>query len=193
MDCSTPGFSVLYHLLDLAQTQVRSVRDTIQPSCPSSFPTLAAFRIFSNESALRILWPKYWHFSFNMKWSGVKVTQSCPTLSYPMDYTVHGILQAGIVEWVAFPFSRGSSQPRNQTGVFCIADGFFTNWAIREAFSFRISPSNEYSALIFLRIDWLDLLAIQGTLKSLLQHHSWKASIFQHSVLLTVQLSHPYM
>ena len=55
------------------------------------------------------------------------------TLCDPMDYTVHGILQARILEWVAFPFSRGSSQPRDRTGVYCIADGFFTNWAVREA------------------------------------------------------------
>ena len=54
----------------------------------------------------------------------VKVTQLCPTLCDPMDYTVHGILQARILEWVAFPFSRGSSQPRNRTQVSCIAGGF---------------------------------------------------------------------
>ena len=59
--------------------------------------------------------------------------------------------------------------------------------------SFRISPSNEYSGLISFRIDWLDLLAVQGTLKSLLQHHSSKASILWHSALFIVQLSYPYM
>ena len=59
--------------------------------------------------------------------------------------------------------------------------------------SFCISLSNEYSELISFRMDWLDLLAVQGTLKSLLQHHSSKASILQHSAFLTVQLSHPYM
>ena len=57
----------------------------------------------------------------------------------------------------------------------------------------RISPSNEYSGLIFLRIDWLDLLAVQGTLKSLLQHHSSKVSILWRSTFFIVQLSHPYM
>ena len=57
----------------------------------------------------------------------VKVTQSCPTLCNPMDYTVHGILQARILEWVAFPFSRGSSQPRDQTQVSRIAGGFITS------------------------------------------------------------------
>ena len=59
--------------------------------------------------------------------------QSCPTLCDPMDYTVCGILQARILEWVTFPFSRGSSQPRDRPRVSCIADGFFTNWAVREA------------------------------------------------------------
>ena len=61
------------------------------------------------------------------------------------------------------------------------------------SFSFSISPSNEYSGLISSRMDWLDLLAVQGTLKSLLQHHSLKASILQHSAFFIVQLSHPYM
>ena len=85
---------------------------------PSIFPNI---RVFSNESALRIRWPKYWSFSFSF------------------------------------------------------------------------SPSNEYSGLISFRIDWLDLLAVQGTLKSLLQHHSSKAPILWHSASFIVQLSHPYM
>ena len=85
---------------------------------PSIFPSN---RVFSNESALQIRWPKYWSFSFN------------------------------------------------------------------------ISPSNEYSGLISFRMDWLDLLAVQGTLKSLLQQHSSKASILVRSALFTVQLSHPCM
>ena len=62
----------------------------------------------------------------------VKITRSCPTLCDPMDYTVHGILQARILEWVAFPFFRGSSQPRDWTQVSCIAGGFFTSRATRE-------------------------------------------------------------
>ena len=65
-------------------------------------------------------------------------------------------------------------------------------WPKYWSFSFSISPSNEHPGLIF-RMDWLDLLAVQGTLESLLQHHSSKASIFQHSAFLTVQLSRPYM
>ena len=66
-------------------------------------------------------------------------------------------------------------------------------WPKYWSFSFSISPSNEYSGLISFRIDWLDLLAVQGTLKSLLQHHSSKASILQHSAFFIVQLSHLYM
>ena len=60
------------------------------------------------------------------------------------------------------------------------------------SFSINISPSNEYSGLISFRMDWLDLLAVQGTLKNLLQHHNSKASILQHAAFFTVQLSHPY-
>ena len=85
---------------------------------PSIFPSI---RVFSNESALCIMWPKYWSFSFN------------------------------------------------------------------------ISPSNEHRRLTFFRMDWLDLLAVQGTLKSLLQHHSSKVSILRRSTFFIVQLSQPYM
>ena len=68
-----------------------------------------------------------------MKWSEVKVAQSCPIPWDPMDYTVPGILQARMLECVAFPFSRGSSSPRDRTWVSGIADRFFTIWATREA------------------------------------------------------------
>jgi len=126
MDCSTPGFPVLHHLLELAQTHVHQVSDTIQPSRPLSSPLLLplifpSIRVFSSELALCIRWPKYWNFSFS------------------------------------------------------------------------INPSNDYLGLISFRIDWLDLLAVQGTLKSLLQHHSSKASILQPSAFFVVQISHPYM
>ena len=84
-------------------------------------PILPSIRVFSNESTLRMRWPKYWSFSFS------------------------------------------------------------------------ISPSKEHPGLISFRMDWLDLLAVQGTIKSLLQHHSSKASILRHSAFFTVQLSYPYM
>ena len=71
--------------------------------------------------------------SHKVKWSEVKVARSWPTLCDSIDCTVHGILQARILKWVAFPFSRGSSQPRNRTQVSHIAGGFFTSWATKEA------------------------------------------------------------
>ena len=79
-------------------------------------------------------------------------------------------------------FQASGSFPRSQ---------FFASGG--QSFSFSISPSNEYSGLISIRINWFDLLAVQGTLKSLLQHHSSKASILRCSAFFTVQLSHPYM
>ena len=126
MDCSTPSFPVLHHLLELSQTHVHWVGDAIQPSHPLSFPSLPALifpsiRFFSNKSALCIRRPNYWSFNIS------------------------------------------------------------------------IGPSNEYTGLIFFRIDWFDLLAVQGTLKSLLQHHSSKASILQCSVFYIIQLSHSHM
>ena len=125
MNCSMPGLPVHHQLLELTQTHVHWVGDAIQPSHPLSSPSppsiFPSIRVFSNESALHIRWPKYWSFSF------------------------------------------------------------------------FISCSNEHPGLISFRMDWLDLLAVQGTLKSLLQHHSSKASILQCSAFLTVQLSHPYM
>ena len=77
--------------------------------------------------------------------------------------------------------------------VFSNESAFHIRWPKYWSFSFSISPSNEYSGLISFRIDWLDLLAVQETLKSLLQHHSSKASILQRSAFFMVQLSHPYM
>ena len=91
----------------------------------------------------------------------VKVVQLCPTLCNPVDYTVHGILQARILEWVAFPFSRGSSQPRDQTQVSHITGGFFTSWATRVSigyilFSEPSAGSKEYlSSVQLLSRVWL--------------------------------------
>ena len=77
--------------------------------------------------------------------------------------------------------------------VFSNESAFRIKWPKYWSFSFSISPSNEHSGLISFRTDWLDLLAVQGTLKSLLQHHSSKESILPHSAFFIVQLSHPYM
>ena len=126
MNHSMPGLPVHHQLPEPTQTHVHRLGDAIQPSHPLSSPSPPAFnlssiRVFSNESVLRIRWPKCWSFSFNIR------------------------------------------------------------------------PSNEYSGLISFRIDWLDLLTVQGTLKSLLQHHSSKASILRRSAFFIVQLPHPYM
>ena len=77
--------------------------------------------------------------------------------------------------------------------VFSSESVLHIRWLKYWSFSFSISPSNEYSGLVSFRMDWFDLLAVQGTLKSLLQHYSSKASILRHSAFFTVQLSHPYM
>ena len=77
--------------------------------------------------------------------------------------------------------------------IFCNESALHIRWPKCWRFSFNISPSNEHPGLISFRMDWLGLLAVQGTLKSLLQHHRLKASILQHSAFFIVQLSHPYM
>ena len=77
--------------------------------------------------------------------------------------------------------------------VFSNESALHIRWLKYWSFSFNINPSNEHPGLISFRMDWLDLLAVQGTLKSLLQHHSSKASILLHSACFIVQLSHPYM
>ena len=82
----------------------------------------------------------------------------------------------------SFPMSQLCASAAQSTGVS----------VFQSQLSFNISPSNEHPGLISFRMDWLDLLAVQGTLKSLLQHHSWKASVLQHAAFFMVQLSHSY-
>ena len=121
-----PGLPVHHQLLELTQIHVH---ESVMPSNHLILyhpllllpPILPIIRVFSNESTLRMRWPKYWNFSFS------------------------------------------------------------------------ISPSNEHPGLISFRMDWLDLLAVQGTLKNLLQHHSSKAPVLLWSVFFRVQLSHPYI
>ena len=134
------------------------------------------------------------------------VTQSCLTLWDPMDCSMPGFpvlhylpeLAQTHVHWVSdatqllsFLLLLPSIFPSIR--VFPNKSVLPIRWPKYWSFSFSISPFNEYSGLIFFRMDWLDLLAVQGTLKSLLQHHNSKASILQHSAFFIVQLSHPYM
>ena len=116
----------------------------------------------------------------------------CPSLT-PGDYSnscllyqwCHPTISSSVI-----PFSRLQTFPASGSFQLLVLR---IRWPKYWSFSFSISPSNEYSGLISFRMDWLNLLAVQGTLKSLLQHHSSKASILQHSAFFIVQLSHPYM
>ena len=103
------------------------------------------------------------------------------------------------VHWVgdaiqpSHPLSSPSPPIPPSIRVFSNESALHMRWPKYWSFSFSISPFNEHPGLVSFRMDWLDLLAVQGTLKSLLQHHSSKASILQRSAFFTVQLSHPYM
>ena len=131
-----------------------------------------------------------------------------PTLCYPKDYSTPGssVLQYLLefaqirVPWVSdaiqpsHPLSFASPPALNlsQHQVFSSQPVLHIRWP-KDWSCFSISPSNEYSGLISFRIDWFDLLAVQGTLKSVLQHHKMKASVLRCSAFFMVQLSHPYM
>ena len=136
------------------------------------------------------------------------VTQSCPTLCYPMNHSTPGLP----VHHQLLEFTQTSIEsvmpsshlilchplfllPRIPPSirVFSNESTLHMRWPKYWSFSFRIIPSKKHPGLISFRMDWLDLLAVQGTLKSLLQQHSSKASILRPSVFFTVQLSHPYM
>ena len=129
MDCSLPNSSV-YGILQariLDGLPFPSPGDFLHPGMePRSF-------VLQADSLLSELLRKP---ECLLKWNEMKVAQLCLTLCDPMDYSVHGILQARIPEWVAFLFSRGSSQYRDRTQVSCIAGRFFTSWATREAWVF---------------------------------------------------------
>ena len=137
------------------------------------------------------------------------VTQLCPTLCDPMDCCMPGLpvhhqlpeFTQTHVHWVSdaiwqsHPLSSLSSLTFNLSQHQSLFKWVSSShrWPKYWSFSFSISPSNEHSGLISFRIDWLDLLAVHGTLESLLQHHSSKASILQCSAFFIVRLSHPYM
>ena len=149
------------------------------------------------------------HGDFPRMFQFSSVAQSCPTLCNPMDCTTpglpvhHQLLEPTqtLVHWVggAVQPSHPLWSPSPPASIYP-SIRVFSNESLRRirwpkywSFSFNISPSNEYSGMISFRMDWLDLFAVQGTLKSLLQHHSSKASILWCSTFFIVQLSHPYM
>ena len=136
------------------------------------------------------------------------VAQLYPTPCDPIDCSTQGVpVHQQLLELTQMHTHQGGEtiQPSHalpspslpyfnlsQLKVFSKESVLHIRWPKYWGFSFSISPSNEYSGLISFRVDWLDLIVVQGTLKSLLQHHSSKASILQHSAFI-VQLSHPYM
>ena len=124
----------------------------------------------------------------------------CSTPGFPVhhqlpEFTQTHVHQVGDAIQPSHPLSSPSPPAPNPSSirVFSNESTLCMRWPQYWSFSFNISPSNEHPGLISFRMDWLDLLAVQGTLKSLLQHHSSKASILQHSAFFIVQLSHPYM
>ena len=152
-------------------------------------------------------WTTHKETSASVQFSSI--TQSCPTLCNPMD-AAHQASLSITNSWSLLKLmSIESVMPSNHLilcrphlllpsifpsiRVFSSESVLHISWPKYWSFSFNISPSYEYSVLISFRMDWLDLLAVQGTLKSLLQHHSSKASILQCSAFFIVQLSHPCM
>ena len=137
------------------------------------------------------------------------VAQSCPTLCDPMNHSTPGLPVHHQLQSSPKLMSIKSVMPSSHLilchpllllppipsiiRVFSNESTLRMRWPKYWSFSFRISPSNEHPGLISFRMDWLDLLAVQETLKSLLQHHCSKASILRRSAFFTVQLSHPYM
>ena len=137
------------------------------------------------------------------------VAQPCPTLCDPMDCSTQASLSITNSRSSLKLMSIELVMPSNHHTLCCpllVMPSIFPSirvfsnesalcisWPNYWSLSFSISPSNEYSGLISFRMDWLDLLAVQGTLKSLFQHHSLKASVHQRSAFFIVQLSHPYM
>ena len=137
------------------------------------------------------------------------VIKSCLTLWDPMDYSTPGLpvpqclleFAQVHVRWVGNAIQQSHlwllSSPLPSIPpiirVFSNESALHIRWPRYWSFSFSISPCSKYSGLISFRMDWLDFIAVQGTLKSVLQHHSWKASILWCSAFFMVQLSHPYM
>ena len=126
------------------------------------------------------------------------VTPCCSMPGFPVHHQLPELAQTPI-RWVRdaiqppHPLSPPSPPALNLTQQFSNESARHIKWPKYWSFSFSISPSNEYSGLISFRIDWFDLIAVQGILKSFLQHHRLKASVLRHAASFMVQLSHPYM
>ena len=125
---------------------------------------------------------------------GLKHTRLlCPLLSPRACSNPCSLSMSGDAIQPSHPLLLPSPPASNLSSIWVFSNESILHIRWPNYLSFSTSPSNEYSGLIFFRIDWFDLLAVQGTLKSLLQHHSSKASILHHSAFFIAQLSHPYM
>ena len=167
---------------------------------PSSLYHTALLVLLANDT---------WSIAFILSIQLSSVVQSCLTLYDRMNRSTPGlpvhhqlpeftqthVHRVGDAIQPSHPLSSPSLLPPipPSISVFSNESTLHMRWPKYWSFNFSISFLNEHPGLISFRMDWLDLLAVQGTLKSLLQHHSSKASLFQHSAFFTVQLSHPYM
>ena len=165
---------------------------------------LMGYGAWGHKESDNYLATKQWTTYTSVQFSSV--TQSCLTLCNPMDCSTPGLPVYHRVYSNSCPLSWWCHLTISFSGVpffsclqsFTASGSFQMNqlrisWPKYWSFSFNISPSNEYSGLISFRMNWLDLFAVQGTLKSLLQHHSSKASILWCSAFFMAQVSHPYM
>ena len=191
-DCSIEFFQVF-----LSLDSVSSNEFSLSPSLSSLLPLL------------KLDYSKFKLYTLSPSVQFSSVAQSCLTLSTPWTTAHQASLSITNSRSPPKPMSIKSMMPSNHLILCCpvlLLPSIFPSirvfsnesvlhirWPKYWSFSFNISPSNEHPGLISFRMDWSDLLAVQGTLKSLLQHHSSKASILQCSAFFTVQLSHPYM
>ena len=185
-----PGLPVHRQLLEFTQTHVHRVSDAIQPSHPLSSPSSPAFSLssissveFSHSVMSNSVTP--WITACKASLSIINSRSSLKLTSIESVMpSSHLILCCPLL---LLPPILPSIRVFSSQSTLCM------RWPKYWSFSFSISPSNEYSGLISYRIDWLNLLVVQGALKSLFQHHSSKASVLRHSAFFIVQLSYPYM
>ena len=143
--------------------------------------------VFSSVQLLSCVWLFGPHEPQHTRPPCPSPTPGVHTNPCPLSWWCHPTISSSVIPLLLLPSIFPSMRVFSNESALCI------RWPKYWSFSFNISPTNEHPGLISFRMDWLDLLAVQGTLKSLLQHHSSKAPILQHSAFFTVQLSHPYM
>ena len=186
---SMSGFPVLHYLMKFAQTHIHCVNEDIQQSHPLSPPSPPVLFNFSSVQSLSRVW------LFVTPWitahqASVSITNSRSLLKAT---SIESVMPSNHLILCHPLLLLPSFFPSRSIRVFSNESTLCMRWPKYWSFSFSTSLSNEHPGLTSFRMDCLDLLAVQGTLKSLLQYHSSKASIFRCSAFFTVQLSHPYM